>query len=502
MTYQRPGVYISERVLPAPIAATGTANAAGALVAELAQGPTAVTLVSTWYDFVKLYGGYNAAFPATFSVGQYFQNGGGDLYVRRVLHDDAGAASVSIPKGVGVGSIGSISAKTLGADGNNLRVQITKGSNGWNVTVYKEGVAGTSSNVSNDIVLEVFNNLVFDDATSTSFVNTVTNLESQYVLFNVTDTTVVPSTAVLPLTGGTNGTAVTEADYEAVLGDFDIIERPLVFFGGEVLHANALGAVDGATFLSSLVTYVGTGKNFVIVDVPAGTSVATAITSVPVSKNAAAYYPSYYINDPVGRSSASIRLIGPSGAMAGIYLATDRAKGPFKAPAGTGSRIAGAVALESSLTSAQLDILNTGLNGDTVGSPINAIRNVTGAGIVPMGTRTLLDDGTADRYLNMRRSLIYIKSNLELITQFALFENNNEALWSRIATVITVFLNQYRNVGGLRGSTPAQAFYVKIDSQNNTAATIAAGQVNIEVGVALQYPAEFIVINLSQKTAV
>jgi phage tail sheath protein FI len=48
------------------------------------------------------------------------------------------------------------------------------------------------------------------------------------------------------------------------------------------------------------------------------------------------------------------------------------------------------------------------------------------------------------------------------------------------------------------GASPNDAFFVKCDSDNNTALTIANGQVVIEVGVALQRPAEFIVIRISQ----
>jgi phage tail sheath protein FI len=63
-----------------------------------------------------------------------------------------------------------------------------------------------------------------------------------------------------------------------------------------------------------------------------------------------------------------------------------------------------------------------------------------------------------------------------------------------------VFLSEYKNQGGLRGANNAQAFFIKCDAENNTATTIANGEVHIQVGVALQYPAEFIVIDLSQKT--
>ena len=78
---------------------------------------------------------------------------------------------------------------------------------------------------------------------------------------------------------------------------------------------------------------------------------------------------------------------------------------------------------------------------------------------------------------------------------------NDEKLWERINTAITGFLNEYRNQGGLRGGTPAAAFFVKCDAENNPDNLIAQGEVNIEVGVALQYPAEFVIITLSQKTA-
>jgi phage tail sheath protein FI len=146
--------------------------------------------------------------------------------------------------------------------------------------------------------------------------------------------------------------------------------------------------------------------------------------------------------------------------------------------------------------------LNSGtkVNG-TVVTPVNAIRNVPGAGIVVMGARTLLQDGTANRYVNTRRSLIFLNKSLKDLTEFALFENNDERLWTQLRSVLTVFLNGYWNQGGLRGETSAQAFFVKCDAENNPDDSIAQGEVHIEVGVALQYPAEFVVITLSQKTA-
>jgi phage tail sheath protein FI len=118
-----------------------------------------------------------------------------------------------------------------------------------------------------------------------------------------------------------------------------------------------------------------------------------------------------------------------------------------------------------------------------------------------MGARTLKQSGsTADKYVAMRRSLNYLRKRITDLTQFAVFENNNETLWAQVRTVLGVFLNEYRNQGGLRGATPAAAYFIKCDAENNTPVDIANGIVNIEVGVALEYPAEFVVITLAQKT--
>ena len=234
-----------------------------------------------------------------------------------------------------------------------------------------------------------------------------------------------------------------------------------------------------------------------VVETPANQTVANALTfasGVGSSSNAAVYYPQLYVTDPVGRSTSALRKVGPSGAVAGLYLTTDATRGVFKAPAGLSASLSSVVSVEKTFSSTELDSLNAG------SSPVNAIRPIPGAGISIMGARTLKQDGTANKYVNMRRSLIYIKKELKNLTEFAIFENNDERLWARLNTTIGSFLNDYRNQGGLRGATAAQAYYVICDANNNTATTIANGEVHIQVGVALQYPAEFIVIDLSQKT--
>ena len=84
------------------------------------------------------------------------------------------------------------------------------------------------------------------------------------------------------------------------------------------------------------------------------------------------------------------------------------------------------------------------------------------------------------------------------MSQFAVFEPNDERLWRRLVATLEGSLNNFWRQGGLRGGTPAEAFYVKCDAELNPQASIDNGLVNIEVGVALQRPAEFVVIKIGQ----
>ena len=126
MSYARPGVYISERLLPPAIPQGITANAAGAVVAPFESGPESVTLVQSWYEFTKYFGGYNASYPATFEIGQFFQNGGRELYVKRLLHADAAKAHVGLVTSTAA-VVATATARNAGSDGNNLRVTVETG---------------------------------------------------------------------------------------------------------------------------------------------------------------------------------------------------------------------------------------------------------------------------------------------------------------------------------------------------------------------------------------
>lgn len=205
------------------------------------------------------------------------------------------------------------------------------------------------------------------------------------------------------------------------------------------------------------------------------------------SSYAASYAPWIIIPHPsqVGATIA----IPPGGAAIGVCARIDATIGVQRAPAGIVAGISNAIGTQVKFTDTEL--------GDLNASNINIIRPVIGAGICVMGARTRKGYGP-DRYISARRVLISLKESLRRSTQYAVFENNDERLWSALRITADNILRPMWEQGGLRGTNQSEAYYIKCDGQLNTPAVIASGEVRMEIGVALEYPAEFVIIKITQ----
>ena len=289
------------------------------------------------------------------------------------------------------------------------------------------------------------------------------------------------------LTTGADGDTVVGSDIVTALSSFDVITQSLIL--------NAPGFTDAST-VNGLISYAEDREDvFVVVDGiddTAANQISLADTYT-ASSFGAVYFPALVISDPtagVGAPRNSTKTVGAGGAVVGLFASTDASRGVFKAPAGLTTRVSGAVSV-AALTNSELDSLNSN------GKAVNAIRYIPGSGIVVMGSRTL-KSGYIDRYVPVRRTLIYLEKALKDLTQFAIFEPNDEALWRRLDATVSSFLTSFWSQGGLRGASPSDAYFVKVDADNNPQASIDNGEVHLEVGVALQRPAEFVIIKIGQ----
>jgi hypothetical protein len=212
------------------------------------------------------------------------------------------------------------------------------------------------------------------------------------------------------------------------------------------------------------------------------------------------YYPHIKVPQTLGKPTPIT--IPPSGAIAGLYSRVDAIGAPTggvsSAPAGFGDfgRIESISGLEVEVSEAQHGALNA--------MGVNCLRIVDrgrgGVSINVLGARTL-SSGLDFRYINVRRMMNFIEKRVKGIGEQSLFRNNGPVLWASLTSQIESFLTKRFEAGELAGNTLDQAFYVKIDSTNNTADNIKQGILVGEIGVALLRPAEFIVFKFSQVQA-
>jgi len=153
-------------------------------------------------------------------------------------------------------------------------------------------------------------------------------------------------------------------------------------------------------------------------------------------------------------------------------------------------------------TTLQITDLTQGpLNVDSVaGKSINAIRLMPGLGVMVWGARTLDGNSQDWRYVNVRRTVIFLEQSLKQALQAYVFYPNVASTWSLVESMTTSFLTTQWSQGALAGSSAAAAFSVAIGlGLTMTSDDILNGNMNLSVQVAVSHPAEFITINISQK---
>jgi uncharacterized protein len=209
----------------------------------------------------------------------------------------------------------------------------------------------------------------------------------------------------------------------------------------------------------------------------------------------ALYYPWLVIQDVVGDPTYNLP---PASLAAGVMARRDLARGPAIAPANeTLSKVVGVARPIDDATDAMLYSPPPDPRGNAMPA-VNIIRPFPGYGIQIWGARTLSTDVWM-RFLNVRRAVSAIERRCKAALDQLVFEPNTPVLWAQVTQSVVGVLMPMFEQGGLRGSDPSQAFYVRCDASVNTPDTIAAGQIICEVGVAVAAPAEFIVFRIGQQ---
>nr|WP_242507090.1 phage tail sheath subtilisin-like domain-containing protein [Parabacteroides goldsteinii] len=213
-----------------------------------------------------------------------------------------------------------------------------------------------------------------------------------------------------------------------------------------------------------------------------------------LSLHLALYNGSFVYKEVIKGILAKLNLLPPSAAMAGIYTMVDNNRGVWKAPANVTLNYVNSPAEDID------DEHQADLNAPMNGKAINVIRAFRGEGVKVWGARTLDGNSLDWRYINVRRTLLFLEESVKNAARAYVFEPNDAGTWMNMKCMIENFLRSVWKRGGLAGASPEDAFEVHVGlGDTMTGEDILEGIMRITVLVAVTHPAEFIEITFQQQ---
>jgi phage tail sheath protein FI len=539
-----PGVYIEE--IPSGVRTiTGVATSIAAFVGRTPRGQiNEPTAIFSYSDYERRFGGLNVDYPMSYSVRDFFLNGGSQaLIVRLFRRGGPGDGEATFT----AGDLG-LRAADPGIWGNRLSIRVD--SDGITDEVVERfgltGLVGADEMFNLTVVenppngsRESFRSVSLHSQAGSRRVDRVLEQESSLVRFDgqiANDANLTRPADTLAdadptnrdnFAPGANGNNVQffedgqdsdpleQSDYLGLneageaepRSGFRALDKVDLFnllcLPPDQRDADLPVAVLGA-ILGEALTYCVARRAMLIVDPPAAwganaeTAAGTAAQQLPalnisgpMARNAALYFPRVTQADPL--REGQIDTFAACGIIAGIYSRTDSERGVWKAPAGLDAAINGISGLQVNLTDEE--------NGQLNPLSINCLRFFPAGGRVVWGARTMRGaDQLADeyKYVPVRRLALFIEESLYRGLQWVVFEPNDEPLWAQIRLNVGAFMNNLFRQGAFQGKTPREAYLVKCDRETTTQNDINLGIVNILVGFAPLKPAEFVILKIQQ----
>jgi phage tail sheath protein FI len=507
--YLHPGVYIEE-IERGPRPIEGVPTSTSAFLGETERGTLRPTLVTSYKDYQRWFGGVFADdCYMPHAVSGFFENGGKRLYVARVIGPGGAPASKDLGSGFTATAVGP------GAWGRRVWVKVMQGS-----TPKGDGSFGFRLRLAywttppaqvfdpfTDLkslprpqVVEEYDDLSIDPLSSDYYkkrlVNTSTN-ESVSSLVELSNANTVPPGNPAPSegfldTGGNEPAQPGLADYRPNDGrrqglayldldpfrDVALIYAPFPRNDPEGIAKAIYEYCENRRFCFSVIDSDG--------DDEPGT-LNPRVDNNWDTQYAAFYTPWIVTSDPLTGARVNDP---PAVHMLGIYARTYTESGVFKAPANEVVR--GAYNLAFEINERTQDALNP--------QGVNAIRAFPGRGIRVWGARTLSSNGLW-KYVSVRRLFIFLERSIYEGTQWVVFEPNDDKLWARVKDTIRLFLRSQWRAGALFGRTEEEAFFITCDRTTMSQDDILNGRLICEIGIAPVRPAEFVIFRVFQHTA-
>ncbi len=224
---------------------------------------------------------------------------------------------------------------------------------------------------------------------------------------------------------------------------------------------------------------------FYIMDV-SGTTVSDVISDVTNklldSSFAACYYPSVKLFDDANNKFVTVP---PSVVIPAVFAFTDKVSFPWFAPGGMsrgGLKSFGVTEAKDKLTKTERDRLYE--------NRVNPIATFPQEGVVVWGQKTLQIKGSALDRINVRRMLLRVRREINMIARTVVFEPNVAATWGKFVNKLNPYLSIVKQNSGV------DDFKVILDERTTTQDLIDRNIMYAKIAIRPTRAAEYILIDI------
>lgn len=477
-----PGVVVSTAVRTGPSSATVRESSQLFVVGMAERGPSdEALLVESLADFEYKYGGFQSYSYLHPTLETFFEEGGTQAYVSRVV----GPAATSGTKALlGIASASATTVLTLDATGpgswsGNIGVVVSHptANTTFKITLYYDGVS------------------VYSTGTCTSLTQAAGRINTSTIATRYVTATVASGQTSIPATLGTtnNPSELSAGDDDRTnVGDTELIDGLDLF--NDALGSGAVAIVDGTENTASagsfpiseaLIAHANEYNRIAILHAGNAETNADAIAkavdlqAVEHAEHAALYHP--WIDVPTDVAGVT-RRIPPTGYVAGKRALGHNQTGPHIAAAGL-------ISVAQFATGVATDINKT--DGDALDDAgVNAIRIIQNS-VRVYGARSLSTDEDNFRYITTQDIVNTVVVDSRRTLEDLVFSpiDGRDTIFAAITSRLIAVLAPLRDSGALfqafdaNGKKIDSGFTVRCDAALNPVSQLAGGTVKAKVGI-------------------
>ena len=470
-----PGVVITTAVRTGPAVTLLNQSSQAFFVGIADRGPTdRAVLVRSLEEFEDIFGGYISSALLHPTVEMFFEEGGTQCYIARVVGNAATTGTLSLAD--------ADTGTTAGA--NSVAMILTaNGPGAWSTSVK---IAVTAGTVAGTVSLQI----LFDDVQVGTTGNCITNAQiigkinshavmSKYVTatagVSVSQIATISATALSA--GDSHAAGITDARLASA---FDLFT--------DALGSGAVACPESSaqTVYTKMLSHANTYNRIALLHgvsddtiAEAKTFAQTVIANESNLEHGALYYPWVYAPSNV---SGVNRLLPPDG-----FVAAKRSRNVNTI--GTHSPFAGATSTARFVIGVVTDIDRT--NGDALDAEcVNGIRVIQNS-VRVYGARSLSQDTTNFRYITSQDTVNSIVTEAYNAIEPLVFSaiDGRGGLFANIEARLISVLEGYRINGALfeafdqNGQRVDYGYTVRCDAKLNPTASLADGKVKAKVGI-------------------